>query len=140
MQIDLAVIAVVLVSALLGYRSGAVRQLSHWIGIATALVLTKPAAALVAPAVSNLMGWPLNQTARGLQYAMVPVIFLAVGLLSRLLLNLIEPGEERGPIDQALGVGVGLVRGGIFSFAFLCLLVPIEKALAKWGANLGGSK
>lgn len=58
MALDLAVIGLITLFAYAGYHSGAVRQLSHGIGLAAAWLLAKPTAALLGPAVAARMGWP----------------------------------------------------------------------------------
>ena len=140
MHIDLGVLALIGISALLGYRSGAVRQLSHWIAFAAALLLAKPAAALAAPLLASQTEWPAAEHLAGLRIALFPFVFLAANMIARLVLNLLEPGEERGPLDQALGVGVGLVRGFVVCYGLLVAAVYLQKPLSMLGLDLAGSR
>jgi membrane protein required for colicin V production len=131
MALDLLILGLIALFAFAGYHSGAVRQLSHWIGLAAAYVLAKPAAAFLGPALAAHMGWPVSQTTSGLNVVMLPVILLTAMSAARLLLNAVEPGEERGPLDQGLGVPVGAVKGGAILFVMLCLAATLEKPLAQ---------
>ncbi|HAM36758.1 MAG TPA: hypothetical protein DEB40_00500 [Elusimicrobia bacterium] len=131
MTLDLLILGLIALFAFAGYHSGAVRQLSLVIGLAAAYAFTKPAAARLGPALAGRMEWPVSQTTSGLNVVMLPVILLAAMLAARLILNLVEPGEERGPLDQGLGVPVGAAKGGTILFALLCLAATLEKPLAR---------
>ncbi|MFA6093403.1 MAG: CvpA family protein [Elusimicrobiota bacterium] len=131
MTLDLLILGLIALFAFAGYHSGAVRQLSLWIGLAAAYLLAKPTSALLSPAVAARMEWPVSQTASGLNVVLLPVILLAVTLAARLLLNALEPGEEQGPLDQGLGVPVGAVKGAAILFVTLCLAATLEKPLAR---------
>lgn len=73
----------------------------------------------------------------GLTVVMFPAILLVATLLARLILNMLEPGEERGPLDQGLGAPVGLVKGGAVVFVALCLAATLEEPLARFHFDLG---
>ena len=131
MTLDLSILGLIALFALAGYRSGAVRQLSLGIGLAASYLLTPSAAALLGPALASRMEWPVSQTTSGLNVALLPLILLAAMMAARLILNALEPGEERGPLDQGLGVPVGAAKGGAILFVLLGLAATMEKPLAK---------
>lgn len=113
MTLDLVALGVTGAFAAWGYHAGAVRQLAHVIGLAAAFFLSKPAAAALSP-----------QT-RILPAVLFPFLFLGGSLVSRLALNLIEPGEERGPLDQGLGVAVGAAKGAALLFLLLSFVLSL---------------
>lgn len=140
MHIDLAVISLIVLSGFFGYHSGATRQLAHWIGLGAAILLAKPTALLATPLVASAMQWPVKDTAAVLHYATLPFLFFAVGLVARFVLGLLEPGEERGPFDSALGAAVGLIRGAVISYAALSAMAYVEKPLVDLRVDLKGSR
>lgn len=136
MILDLAVLALIGLFAVAGYSSGAVRQISHAIGLVVAYLFSKPAAALLGPAWAARMNWPEAQAVSGLSLVLMPVIFIGATLTSRLLLNILEPGDERGPLDQGLGVLVGAAKGGAILFVLLCLTVSGESMLERLNVDV----
>ncbi len=136
MAIDLWMLALLVLFTLAGHSSGAVRQISHWIGLAAAFLFAKPAATLLSPTVAARMNWPPTFAAKILHVVLLLVILLTVGMAARAVLNALEPGEERGPLDQSLGAVVGAAKGGLIVFALLCLGVSLEKTLARMHFDL----
>lgn len=136
MILDLAVLALIGLSAVTGYSSGAVRQISHAIGLATAYFFAKPAAAYLGPVLAARMNWPQAPAVGGMSLVIAPVILLGAALVSRLILNVLEPGDERGPLDQGLGVVVGAVKGAAILFVLLCLGVSGESLLARMNVDV----
>ena len=136
MILDLAVIALIGLFAVAGYSSGAVRQISHAIGMIAAYLFSKPAAALLGPALAARLNWPEAQAVSGLSLVLMPVIFIGAALTSRLLLNILEPGDERGPLDQGLGVLVGAAKGGAILFVLLCLTAAGESIFERLNVDI----
>ena len=139
MILDLAVLALIGLCAIAGYSSGAVRQISHAIGMIAAYLFSKPAAALLGPALAARLNWPQAQAVSGLSLALMPVIFMGAALTSRLLLNILEPGDERGPLDQGLGVLVGAAKGGAILFVLLCLTVTGESMFGQLNVDIASA-
>jgi uncharacterized membrane protein required for colicin V production len=139
MILDLAVLALIGLFAVGGYSSGAVRQISHAIGLIAAYLFSKPAAILLGPVLAARMNWPEAQAVGGLSLALMPVIFIGAALISRLLLNILEPGDERGPLDQGLGVLVGGAKGGAILFVLLCLTVSGESMLKQLNVDINST-
>lgn len=136
MKIDLSILTFVGLVALHGYHLGAVKQISHWIGLLTAYFGAKPAAALWGPGLAARLGWPVGATTSALHVALLPGLFLAACMASRLILDVIEPGEEQGPLDQGLGALVGALKGVAISFVLLCWAVAWQKPLAEMHVDL----
>ena len=136
MTLDLMLLGLIVVSALLGYHSGAVRQLSLWVGLVAACFGTQRAAAELGPRLGKAMGWAAVPSPKLMALICFVGLFLAAGMLARLILNLIEPGEERGPLDQGLGVVVGAAKGAAILFSILCLAATFEATLVKWRIDL----
>ncbi|MEK7232488.1 MAG: CvpA family protein [Elusimicrobiota bacterium] len=132
MTLDLCSLALIGIFALGGYFSGAVRQISHWIGLAAAYLFVRPAAAILEPVATACLGWSAAQnTIIGLNVVLMPVILIVASWAARLILNTLEPGDERGPLDRGIGVLVGAAKGGAVVFVLLCLAVSLEKPLSK---------
>ena len=136
MPLDLGFLSLIAAFAIAGYYSGAVKQLAHWIGLGAALLSTKPAAAMMGPAVAAQMGWGAALVTGVLSTVLFPLIFFIASVVARIILNLIEPGEERGTLDQGLGVVVGGAKGGAIMFALMCLALTFEKPLARVNIDL----
>ncbi|HVE12031.1 MAG TPA: CvpA family protein [Elusimicrobiota bacterium] len=136
MNIDLIVAALILLSAISGYYSGAVRQLSHWIALAAAFLFHKRVAAAVVPVVAGQTGGTGSFASVVVRLMIFPLIMFLAGLLARGILNAIEPGDERGPLDQGLGIFVGLTKGAALLYLFGCIVIGIEEPLAKMGFDL----
>lgn len=131
MTLDLSILAAAGLFGALGYRSGAIQQLSHWIGIAAALLFAKPLAAALAPELGARMGWPALPTAVGLSAVSMPVTLLAATLLSRLILNAVIPGDQRNKPDRLAGVVLGAGKVGVIAWAALSLVLSFEEPLAR---------
>ncbi|MBI2789561.1 MAG: CvpA family protein [Elusimicrobia bacterium] len=130
MGLDLWILAAMGLFGALGYRTGAIHQLSHWIGIAAALLFAKPLAAALAPVVAARMGWPGLLTAVGLSAVSMPVTLLAATLVSRLILNAVIPGDQRNKPDRLAGIVLGAGKAGAIAWAMLSVAIPFEKSAA----------
>lgn len=130
MGLDLWILAALGLFGALGYRSGAIQQLSHWIGIAAAILFAKPLAAALAPIVAARMGWPEPLTAVGLSAVSMPVTLLAATLLSRMILNAVIPGDQRNKPDRLAGIVLGAGKAGVIVWAALSVAIPFEKSAA----------
>lgn len=136
MNFDLLVGALTAIAAFTGYRSGAVRQLSSWIGLATAYFCARPLASAWGEAAARWLGWAPGVAAVAVSVTLWLVLYIGAGQLSRLALNLLEPGEERGPLDQALGAVAGAAKGCAIVLAGTSVLVALEKPLAGLGVDM----
>lgn len=137
MKIDLSILAFVGLVTLHGYRLGAVRQVSHAIGLVAAYLGAQPAAAYWGPTLAARLAWPVGATTSALHIALLPGLFLAACMASRLVLDVIEPGEEQGPLDQGLGALLGAAKGAAMAFLLLCWAVSWQKPLAELRMDLG---
>lgn len=128
MTLDLWILAAMALFAALGYQSGAIQQLSHWIGLAAAYLCAKPLAAALAPVLAERMGWPPGLTAVGVGIASMPVVLLGATLLSRGLLNALVPGDQRNKPDRIAGIFFGAGKAGVIAWAVLSAAVSFEKS------------
>lgn len=136
MNLDLAVLALLLMGAVSGYRSGAVRQISGWIGLGAAYFCARPLTALWAEQAASLMGWSRGAAEAGLTVVIWVVMYMGASQISRAALNFIEPGEEKGPLDQLLGAVAGGVKGGAVVLGLVSVLLALEKPLASVGVDM----
>jgi len=131
MNIDLWIIAAAALFAGIGYYTGAIQQLSHWIGLAAAYFCAKPLADALSPAVAARMGWPQPPTAVGLSAALFPVVLLAAALASRALLNAVAPGHQRNTPDRVAGLVLGAGKAGALAWVALSIALAFETPLAR---------
>ncbi len=136
MNFDLGVLALALLCAATGYRSGAVRQVSSWLGLAAAYFCARPlTAAWAGPAASSL-GWSPGVTMAGLTVTLWVILYMGASQIARVVLNVLEPGEERGPLDKMLGAVAGAGKGGAIALAVVSVLLALEKPLQGLGVDM----
>ena len=131
MTLDLGVLAALALLAVVGFFSGAIRQISHWIGMLLAFVLAKPIGMAIGPFAAAKMGWPPSLTMIGLSAVLLPIIVVVAAVLSRMVLNAIIPGDERNLPDRVVGAILGIAKGGLIVWALLSVVVSFEKPLAQ---------
>ncbi|MFI5363324.1 MAG: CvpA family protein [Elusimicrobiota bacterium] len=134
MKIDLSLSAFVALFGLLGFLSGAMSQVRHWLGLILAAVLARPLGSRLTPYVAPHIGIPpacLNVALSAFLFGVVYVLVTAAagGLLLKLF-----PGRQAGRADRALGFGLGAAKGAALVFVILSLLIFFEKPLT---ASLG---
>ncbi len=143
-NVDVALLTFAGLVAAYGFYQGAIQQVSEWIGLATAILLSKPAAAAAAPLLAERMGWPLYLTSVGLSAVSMPVVLIAATLLSRLIINAIIPGDQRNMPDRITGLFLGGGKAAVVAWAGLSVLLAFEKPLSKVHSGikpaLGASK
>jgi membrane protein required for colicin V production len=109
-----------------GYASGAIKQLSHWAGVALAYLAARPAAAALAPSAAKRLDWPPALIAVILSSVLF-VLFLAVGAASsRFLLARLFGDRQNGPADRAVGSVLGFGKAAAVAFALLSALLFFE--------------
>jgi uncharacterized membrane protein required for colicin V production len=130
MSLDLWVLAALGAFAAIGYYTGAIQQLSHWIGMAAAYLCARPLSAALAPALAARMGWPLPLTAVGLSAVLMPVILICAALISRGILNALVPGDQRNTPDRIVGLVLGGGKAAAIVWVALSVVLAFEKPLA----------
>ena len=136
MNLDLAVLVLVLLAAAFGYRSGAVRQVSSWVGLTAAFFCARPLAAAWGPQATKALGWSPGVAAVTVSVGLWLILYIGASQVARVALNLLEPGDERGPLDQGLGAVVGAAKGGAIAFIALSILIALEKPLEKFNISM----
>jgi len=131
MTLDLWILAALGLFAAIGFYTGAIQQFSHWIGIIAAYFCAKPVAALLAPVLSERMGWPPALTAVGLSVVSLPVILIIATLIARWILNAIIPGKQRNMPDRIAGIFLGAGKAGVIVWAALAAVLAFEEPLVK---------
>ena len=130
MTLDLWILAALGLFAAIGYYTGAIQQLSHWIGIVVAYICAKPLAAVLAPVLAERMGWPPSLTGIGLSAVSMPILLLGATLLSRGILNAIIPGDQRNKPDRIAGIFLGAGKAGVIVWAMLSVALGFENSAA----------
>ena len=130
MTLDLWILAAVGLFAAIGYYTGAIQQLSHWIGIVAAFLCAKPLAMVLAPVLAERMGWPPSLTGIGLSAVSMPILLIIATLLSRGILNAIIPGDQRNKPDRIAGIFLGAGKVGVIVWTMLSVVIGFEKSKA----------
>jgi membrane protein required for colicin V production len=132
---DIAVLAVVGLSALLALARGAVREvlgLVTWIGaVMAAIVAFAPVRPLVTPYIQE----PLLGDAATLALVFI-VPFVALKIVSRIIAGVISL-SPLGPFDRLLGFGFGALRGALIvcaAYLVVSAFVPFDRQPA-WVRN-----
>lgn len=132
MTLDLWILTALGLFAAIGFYTGAIQQLSHWIGIVAAYFCAKPIAALLAPVLAGRMGWPPAPTAVGLSVVSIPVLLIVAALIARWILNAIIPGKQRNTPDRIAGIFLGAGKAGVIAWVVLAAALAFEEPLAKY--------
>jgi uncharacterized membrane protein required for colicin V production len=131
MTIDLILAGLVLVYGFFGLQSGAIRQLTHWLGLLVAYALARPAAARATPyAAADLGVSPhiVNVLLSGFFF----FVFYALGswLVGRAFLKAF-PDRQNGRGDRTFGFVMGAAKGAVLLYALVSVYVFFEKPLTK---------
>jgi uncharacterized membrane protein required for colicin V production len=143
MALDLGLAVVVLVIGLLGLRSGAIRQLSHWAALICAYLLSGPLAVWATPAVATRLGFSPSLVKFGLS----ALFFLALSITANMAVHRVLGGShgerEGGRPDRFFGFILGTGKGAVFAYALLCGLLsfegPLTRAFGRPPASFDGS-
>ncbi len=128
MWIDIAAILIVLLYTIVGYFQGIIVQIFRLIG----LVLVFFYIAFVAEPVGQWLGAQLHMNAVTAYCATLIVgalvLYAACTLIGKSIHKMLAATETPQMLDRILGMALGLVKGLVVAFLFLCLvgLVPPE--------------
>jgi uncharacterized membrane protein required for colicin V production len=128
MWLDVAAILIVLLYTIVGYFQGIIVQIFRIIG----LVLVFFYIAFVAEPVGQWLGGQLHMNAVTAYCAALIVgalvLYAACTLIGKSIHKMLAATETPQMLDRILGMGLGLVKGLVVAFLFLCLLglVPPE--------------
>lgn len=119
--VDLALIAVVLISAILAFGRGFVHEalsIAGWIGAAFAVIFALP---LVRPYARDFIQPPLlADFAAGMTIFILAMI--ALSIVTRAIATRVQ-GSRLGPVDRSLGFVFGALRGAVL----ICLAyIPVQ--------------
>lgn len=131
MNLDHVILAALASFAAIGFYTGAIQQVSQWIGIIAAYFGAKPVAALAAPVLAKSMGWPPALTAVGVSVAAMPVILIVATLAARGLLNALIPGPQRNRPDRIAGIFLGAGKAAVIAWVALAAVLAFEKPLTR---------
>jgi len=130
-MLDLGLLALIAAVAYSGWRSGAIRQLTHWGGLACGLLASGPVAARLTPHVAPHVAVPAAITRVLLSSSMFP-LFGGLGAWGiHALLDKLSGGREQGRGDRAGGAAFGFLKGVALVFIGLSVLVFFEAPLIK---------
>ncbi len=131
MTLDLWILAALAASAAHGAWTGAIRQISHWIGLIAACLAAKPLAATLAPQAAARLHWPPHAAAIALTAVLFPILIVAVTVAARALIDALVPGRERNAADRVAGFALGAGKAGALAWAALSVALAFEAPLAK---------
>lgn len=129
MTIDLGLVVVLLVFGLFGLASGAIRQLTHWAGLACGAFLAGPLATRLTPWLAPRVHFP----AAGVRVALASILFGLLAALGALAvhsaLSKLSGGREDGKWNRAGGFALGVGKGAVAMFVLISVLLFFEKPL-----------
>ena len=132
MTFDLGLASITLLFGVLGMRSGAIRQLSHWIGLACAYLFSGPLASALTPAAATQLHLP----AIGVKVALSLLLFTTLALLASWLVHAVlvkaTGGAEDGRWDRVGGFVLGAGKGAVLAIALLAVALYFEKPLNRF--------
>lgn len=136
---DFAFLAFLLVLGLFGCLSGAIRQLTHWSGLALAYVCARPLAAkltpMVTPRLAPLMPPKIQLSPAVVNMGLSSVLFSAIFLLATVVLSVLAARTigrlENSRLNRAGGFLLGAAKGAVLVFAALAVLLFLEKPLTE---------
>ena len=127
MTLDLAVLGLVLLAAVAGAVSGALRQVLKLAGV----VAGWAAARWLAPRVVQELHAPSAATRVAITAGVFLATWLVVALLAPTILRAVQGEEERpGGLDRLLGALLGAAKGGLVAWVLLALLALLGGRLA----------
>jgi uncharacterized membrane protein required for colicin V production len=132
---DLCLVAAVLAFGVFGYFSGAIRQLTHWAGLACGWLIAPRLAARLTPAVAARLRLPAVAVRVGLDGVLFCVLGALAAFFVHWILARLAGVAEEGRVDRAGGFALGAGKGGILLFALVSLLIFFEKPLVKRFGN-----
>ena len=138
-NVDFAFLAVVAVFGLLGYLSGAIRQLAQWAGLAAAYFLARPLAAqltpLLTPRLASLLPPKIQPPPAVVNMVLSSVLFctlfLVGGIVLTALVSKLLGGHGNGKANKIGGVLLGAGKGAVILFAALTVILFLEKPLTQ---------
>lgn len=117
---DLIVLAVLVISALVGFVRGATRELVAVLSFVIGVVAAILALPMVLPAILKVVETDWLAKAMALLFVFLAV-FIVLRVVGGLLTRKIHT-TQLGPIDRAIGLGFGLIRAlivlGVFNIVF----------------------
>ncbi|HVE12870.1 MAG TPA: CvpA family protein [Elusimicrobiota bacterium] len=127
MKVDLMVAGVLLLFGALGMLSGAIRQLSHAVGVLAAYLATGRTAAALAPLLSQRLQLP-SALMHVILSSLLFLLFLAAGSAAAhfALMGFFQDRED-GRADRAFGFLIGVGKSAAVTFALLSALLFFER-------------
>jgi uncharacterized membrane protein required for colicin V production len=135
MAIDLLLAALVILFGVFGFLTGAISQITHWVGLICAYVGSHRLAALASP---HINAKSLGMTPAYAQIALgalfFGLIYVAIAWILNSLLTKLLTGKRTSWIDKALGFGLGAGKAAVILFALLSGIFLFEKKIASVAA------
>ncbi len=129
MNLDLAVFGVVAVFGLLGLISGLIRQVSHWVALVAAYLLSQPISAALTPAAAAKFGWPAGLVQVGLSSLVFTGVLIVGALLCQILLGKILGGVTGPAVNRGGGLILGAAKAAAVCYVLLSAVLFFEKPL-----------
>lgn len=137
MDLDLALLAMTALLGALGAYSGAIKQASQWIGLATAYLVGKPLAAALGPLLAPRLPLPPSLAPALAALALFPLLYFGVGRAAHWGLKKALPGREKTRGDRFAGFAMGSGKAAALAFLCLSLVFAFEEPLTSAGWDMG---
>jgi membrane protein required for colicin V production len=131
MKLDLAIVGIVALFGILGIISGAVKQFSHWAGLALGYFASRPLASALAPWAAKSLAWPPVLLDVLLSCALFVLLSALGTIVTHFLFARLLRGHEDGPANRALGFVLGAGKAAAGIFVALSALLFFDKPLAQ---------
>jgi len=143
MVTDLLVVGLIAVLGALGWRSGTIKQVTHWAGIALGRAVAQPLALIVTLMLVKDFGF-LPQTLRiGLSVFYFFAFYVIGFLIAGFFLRRFIAHRVHTRVDKAGGFVLALGKGAMMMFVFLSVLAcfqrPLVAAFGRPPAIIGNS-
>lgn len=129
-RIDLTVLLFALLIGLIGFFSGAIRQIANLLGLLAAYFAARPLGAKISPILAEMTGLPLFFLTLASCLLAFFVVYGLAYLLMRMVLKRCLPDGERGIVNRVFGLAIGIAKASLIAFVLLSGLVLIESAVA----------
>ena len=139
MNLDLVLLALVLLFALLGALAGAAKQVANLVALVAAYACARPLGTLLGPPVAGAVHVPLIVAVVGSTLAVFLVVMVVGRLLLTGLLRRVLAGRDpnsRG-LDRTLGFLLGGLKVTAIAYVVLCTLTFVEQNVTVAGKRLG---
>jgi uncharacterized membrane protein required for colicin V production len=132
MVIDLIVLLALALFGYRGFRTGTIKQLTHWIGMTLGRVIGKPLALILTLALAPDLGFPPVAVRVGISVLCFYTLYVVATIISSFLLRGFTPkrrNTKKERRDKLGGLVLGLGKGVVILLVLISVMLFFEKPL-----------